>query len=642
MSTVRRTICNRDCPDSCAILATVENGAVTKLAGDPEHPVTNGFLCYRTNQFLDRQYSPERLKEPLLRVDGELVPVSWDRALDFIAERLVAFRAESGGASIFHYQSGGSLGLLKALSAHFFQQFGPVTVKRGDICSGAGEAAQVLDFGISDSSDLFDLENAKHIVLWGKNVVVSSPHTVPVLKRAVAKGAKLTLIDPIHTASQKLCSTYVQPRPGGDFALAMGCALVVFEEGWLAADASSYCDNLAEFRELACSTDLAEWARLADVTEREIVQLAEAIACGGPTTILVGWGMGRRKNGGTIVRAIDALAAITGNIGVPGAGVSFYFQRRSGLDRPFDVGADVAARTIPEPLFGQGVLGADDPPVRALWVTAGNPVAMLPDSESVARAIASRELVVVVDSFLTDTGRLATVVLPTTTLLEDSDIVGAYGHHYVGASKAVVPPPAGVRTDLEIIQSLASRVGLSGAVAGTAREWQERMTATLRASGVTLEDLETTAVRKPNAPRVLFEQRQFPTESGRVNLMTAAEAPTPARPNRQFPLLLAALSTRKAQCSQWAKQPAGPLEVTVHPDAAVGILDGGLARLESTVGSLPVLVRHDPNQRRDTAMMAKGGHHHLDQCANVLVEAQLTDLGEGGSLYDQPVRLVPS
>jgi len=275
-------------------------------------------------------------------------------------------------------------------------------------------------------------------------------------------------------------------------------------------------------------------------------------------------------------------------------------------------------------------------------VTAGNPVAMLPDSENVARAIASRELVVVVDSFLTDTARFATVVLPTTTLLEDTDIVGAYGHHYVGASKAVVPPPEGVRTDLQIIQGLANRVGLGAAVAGTAREWQERMTATLRATGVSLEDLENEAVRKPNAPRVLFDGRRFPTASGRVNLMTGADAPNPPGTSEEFPLLLAALSTRNSQCAQWAKVPVGPLEVTVHPDAAVGIVDGGLARLESVVGTLPVVVKHDRKQRRDTATMAKGGHLHRDQCANVLVQARLTDIGVGGSLYDQPVRLVPS
>src|SRR3954469_21360797 len=153
----RRTICNRDCPDGCGIVATIETTPaggerVIKLAGDPDHPVTRGFLCWRTNHFLNLQYGPERVTSPLLRgSDGRLHPVTWEEALDFAARRLLEIRAESGPAAILHYRSGGSLGLLKAVTDAFFRAFGPVTVKRGDICSGAGEAAQESDFGECES-----------------------------------------------------------------------------------------------------------------------------------------------------------------------------------------------------------------------------------------------------------------------------------------------------------------------------------------------------------------------------------------------------------------------------------------------------------------------------------------------------------
>ena len=165
LAMIQKTVCNRDCPDACAIVATVENGRVTKIAGDPAHPVTRGVLCYRTSRFLDTQYSPGRITTPLLREGDGFRPISWDQALDFAASKLYAIRAESGPAAIFHYRSGGSLGILKMLTDHFFEQFGPVTIKRGDICSGAGDSAQMLDFGIEDSNDLFDLVNARHILL---------------------------------------------------------------------------------------------------------------------------------------------------------------------------------------------------------------------------------------------------------------------------------------------------------------------------------------------------------------------------------------------------------------------------------------------------------------------------------------------
>src|SRR5678815_1442849 len=177
--------------------------------------------------------------------------------------------------------------------------------------------------------------------------------------------------------------------------------------------------------------------------------------------------MGRRANGAGIVRALDALGAITGNIGIPGGAVMFEARRRRPFDLSFIKGN--APRFITEPLLGKEILAAQDPPIRAVWVTAGNPVAMLPDSATTAEALRTRDLVVVVDPFLTDTAACAHVVLPTTTLLEDDDVLGSYGHHYVGVSTPVVPRPENVRSDLEIVQALAARVGLADVVAGRAR-----------------------------------------------------------------------------------------------------------------------------------------------------------------------------
>src|SRR5262245_62084723 len=448
MPELRRTVCNRDCPDACGIVATVESGRVTKIAGDPEHPVTQGFLCWRTNQYLETQYAPDRLTTPLLRKNGELEPVSWDEALDHVASALMRIRAESGPAAIFHYVSGGSLGLLKKVVDLFFERFGPVTVKRGDICSGAGEAAQELDFGECDSSDLFDLLTARQIILWGKNVYTSSPHTLTVLKDAKARGVEIVLVDPVHHRTAAICDRVHQPKPGSDYALAMAVARILFERGWVDAEASSYCDGLDAFRALAFAKNLDAWCAEASLPPEAAEDLAERLGPGKPCAILVGWGMGRRRNGGAIVRALDALGAITGNIGTPGGGVSYSFRRRGAIDASFASGA--AARTIVEPLFGPEVLAVSDPPIRAVWITAANPVAMLPETETTAKALASRELVVVVDAFLTDTARLAHVVLPTVTLLEADDLLGAYGHHFLGVARPVVPPPEGVKTDLEI------------------------------------------------------------------------------------------------------------------------------------------------------------------------------------------------
>jgi anaerobic selenocysteine-containing dehydrogenase len=637
-ATEHRTVCNRDCPDACGIVATVEDGRVTRIAGDRQHPITRGFLCYRTHQFLHRQYDPARLVTPLLRVQGELVAVSWERALDHVAAKLTRIRDESGPAAIFHYKSGGTLGMVvHEASSLFFERFGPVTVKRGDICSGAGEAAQELDFGVSDSSDLSELTRAKHILLWGKNVFTSSPHTIPVLKEARAAGAELTLIDPVHHQTATLCQHVVQPRPAGDFALAMAVARILFERGWVHPDANTWCDGLDGFSALAHRHSVAAWCAEADVGAAVAEDLAHRLH-DGPTTILVGWGMARRLNGGAIVRALDALGAITGNVGVPGSGVSYYFQRRRGFRK---LSALPPPRTIAEPLLGREVLAATDPPIRALWVTAGNPVAMLPDSHKVAEALRTRELTVVVDSWLSDSAALADVVLPTNTLLEADDLLGAYGHHHIGEARPVVLPPEGVKSDLEIFQALAERVGLADDMAGDADAFKARLlSGELGAAGVDLARLRSGVQRNPLAPAVLFEGRRFKTPSGKAQLMSDAPA-DPAPIADAWPLTLLSISTPRSQSSQWTKAPPRPAEVTIHPDAAPSIADGALATLRSTLGSITVLVRHDPRQRRDVAIVPKGGHLRDGSCTNAITRAQLTDLGEGGALYDEPVRLDP-
>jgi anaerobic selenocysteine-containing dehydrogenase len=630
-----RTTCNRDCPDACGIVATVEDGRVVRIQGDPDHPVTRGFLCYRTSRFLERQYHPDRLTTPLVRRGGELRPASWDDALDLVAERMLRIHSESGPAAILHYRSGGTLGLVKFTTDLFFETFGPTAIKVGDICSGAGDAAQMEDFGEEDSNDLQDLLHARTIVLWGKNPHVSNVHLLPVLKEAKAKGARILLVDPVRHRGADLADRFVQPIPGGDIALAFGVARRLFETGKADPRAADYCDHLDEFRARAMARPLEGWAALADVPLDDLLALADLYG-DGPSAILVGWGMQRKARGSATVRVLDALGAISGNLGVSGGGVSFYFKRRGAFDTSFVKGAEVAPRTLWEPRLGREILEASDPAIRMVWVTAGNPVAMLPESATVKQALESRELTVVVDAFLTDTALAAHVVLPTTTMLEDDDLVGAYGHHLLGEVRPVAARPGDVRTDHEIVQALAARVGLGAAFEEGAEAWKRRI---LAKSGIPLERFRDGYPRNPFAEKILFADRRFKTASGKVNLIREVDAEPPRAPVDR-PLFLMAFSTEKAQSSQWAKAQEGPAEATVHPDAVPGLADGDLAEVESEIGSMKVRLRLDPRQRRDVVLMAKGGWLKDGRCANALVPARMTDAGGGAVYYDTPVRLI--
>lgn len=634
----KSTACNRDCPDACGIVATIQDGRVVRLQGDPNHPVTQGFLCHRTSRFLDRQYDPARLTTPLIRRGTDFRPASWDEALELIASTMLRIRDQSGPAAILHYRCGGAMGLIKHLTDYFFERFGPVTIKSGDICSGAGDAAQLADFGELDSHDLFDLLNSKTIVIWGKNLYVSSVHLLPIIREAKKTGTKLILVDPVRHKTAELCDHYIQPRPGGDAALALGVCRWLFQNGKTDPDAPRFCDHFAAFESLALSRTLDAWAELADVPTSQLESLAQCYA-DGPSAILVGWGMQRRTYGSTAIRVLDAVAAISGNLGIPGGGVSFYFKRRGAFDLSFIQGESVAPRTIPEPLLGPGILEASDPPIRMAWITAANPVAMLPESHTVAHALRSRELTVVVDSFLTDTARCAHIVLPTTTMLEDDDLVGAYGHHWLAEVRPVIPPPPGVMTDYQISQALAERVGLAADFSDDVETWKRRLLAKVADRGASLDALRKGAVRNPLAKPILFSDRRFSTPTGRVNLIHQID-PRPARPSADRPLFLMAFSTEKAQASQWPqKTQQGPATAVVHPDAAPGFNDGDTVIIESEIAQLTVKLRFDPTQRRDVMLMEKGGWLSAGRCANALVKAQLTDAGGCAVYYDTPVRI---
>jgi anaerobic selenocysteine-containing dehydrogenase len=619
------------------MIADVEDGRIVALRGDPDHPVTRGFLCFRTSRFLKRQYHKDRLLKPLLRRGAGQVEIPLDEALDLAAERLMRIKQESGPAAIFHYRSGGSLGMMKHLSDYFFEMFGPTTSKRGDICSGGGDAAQELDFGHEDANDIFDLYNARHIINWGKNLHVSNLHLVPVIKEARRRGTTVTTIDPVRTRSTQLSDRYLQIRPDGDLAFGLLVARILFEEGHVSEKARALCDHLDELRALAYARPVHVLLAECDLSMDDAREIAHQLA-DGPTAILVGWGMQRRLRGGSHVRMLDALCAISGNLGVKGGGASFYFKRRGAFDFSF-MNKTPPPRTICEPMMGHEILAAKDPPIRAVWVTCGNPVAMVPDSAAVARAFDQVEFSVVVDSFPTDTTRRATLVLPTTTLLEDDDLLGAYGHHWLGVARPVVPPPPGVLTDLEIMQALAKRVGLGDEMEGTARDWKRRILAKVAPLGATLEAIEQTYVKNPLVGDVLFADQRVPTQSGRVNLIH--ELPAPIEEDATYPLHLLSNSTEKSQSSQWSHDLDGPITATVHPDSAMGVLDGELAKLESAVGSITVRIEHDREQRRDVVIVPKGGHFDRGQAANALIRARITDHGEGAAYLSARARIVP-
>jgi anaerobic selenocysteine-containing dehydrogenase len=638
------TTCTRDCPSCCGLLARVEDGRLTALTGNPDHPLNAGGCCAKMKDYVRRLYSPERVTHPMRREGATWTRIGWDEALDEWAGRLESVVAESGPEAVLHYQGYGERTALKLLNARFFAHLGGVTGLRGTLCSGTAYAAMSLDFGERISHDPLDHLNSRTVVLWGRNPAATQFNLARILAKARTKGCRVWLVDPAATESLVLSDRHVQVKPGADIHLALGAARWVLENG--CADQTfirERTEGFEAFRDLAFSRDVGEHAGLAGVPYGDVVGLAEALVHVRPAAILLGWGLHRHVDAHLGVRAIDALAAITGNIGVPGGGVSQGFEEYGPYDQEvWGEGLSPPRRTLLLPRIGREMLGAADPPVRLAVVSAANPVCMAPDSGQVALAFASREYVVHLGHFLDDTARHARLFLPCATFLEEDDVVASYGHNYLGPVNKAVEPVGQCRSQFDIYQNLAMRFPFAGEYVKPLDDWLKIICRPFLDKGFTLEELRRGPIRDPDAPMVPWSKGPLRTPSGRFEFLRNLQESGGENPD--YPLALLTTGSPKHLCSELTLSEHSPLpEARIHPDTGrrLGVADGVPARMESDLGRMTVLAVYDPRQRPDVCLCRRGGWIAAGHGLNRLVPARESALGGGTPYYQARVILRP-
>ncbi len=362
-----------------------------------------------------------------------------------------------------------------------------------------------------------------------------------------------------------------------------------------------------------------------------------------PASIQLGWGLNKYKSSAEIFRCVDALAAICGQIGIAGAGVTHGFDTQRLFDKAIEAPERAEFhRSIPEPLLGRGLLEASDPPVRMMFVNGGNPVNQSPNSNLVAKALARLDFLVVVDSFLTDTTDYAHVFLPTTTFLEEEDALVSWGHNILGGVNPAIEPVGESRSDLWIMQQLATRLGIEGEMAGSPREWLRRAMSPMEKKGVAVDDLMNGPVRCPVAPLIPFADFKFPTPSGRFEFVRDVQLEQRRDPD--FPLTLVTNFSKKWLLSQMTEAEHPRLAtVRIGTDWAIrhGIESGQPMRLRSAVGELVVEVRIDPRVGRDMAIMAVGTWMKRGGGVNILTEDIMSNFGEMAAYGETRVILEP-
>ncbi|MBI4655047.1 MAG: molybdopterin-dependent oxidoreductase [Nitrospirae bacterium] len=638
-----RTTCANDCADACSILVYVEGEKIVKLTGDPDHKITRGFICKYNRQEPERLYNQGRVLSPMKQIHGSWKKISWDEALDTIAEKIRHYQTRYGSLSILHYQGAGSFGALKMLNRRFFNLIGGVSTIAGSICDGASIFAQTCDFGLQTLHDLEDMLNSKVIILWGKNPAATQRHFIPFLKMAKKKGAVLIAIDPIQTQSTSICHHYYCPRPGSDIFLAIGIGKILLENDMINKDfIDSYTIGFKEYRDILDGFSISDLAKRCDLSVRDIEEIAFLYGKHKPCGIWLGFGVQRHNLGGETVRLIDALGSITGNIGISGGGVNHQLSSFQYFN-PDIIGKNFAVckRTLLKPLIGEEILKAKEPPIKMIFVNGGNPVNQCPNSKKVMDGFKSVDFVVTIDSFLNDTADLSHIFLPTSRYLEEDDVVGSYGHHWIGLMKKVVNPPSGVKSDLEIFQALSERLGIQKEMAGSPNEWIKRIIAPLENEGVSLEKLEEGTIRSPLAPPIPFEKGSFLTDSGKIEFIRQLP-PLTEKEDRAYPFYL--LSTHSANwlnsvmhLSDQNKLP----EVFLHPlvGKEYGIQDGEEINLKSMVGELKVKTLYHNGVRKDMVVVHQGRWIKNGGGVNILTENVMTNVGESAAFYATKVKI---
>lgn len=624
------TACTYDCPDACSLLVERRGGEI-RLRGHPHHPITRGFVCRRVRNHPGRLRSPHRLTRPLLRQGGAFTEITWERALDLAAAGLERALREAPAAVVL-VPGGGSLGLRKMLVDHFFHSLGPVTRLGGGVCDETGAAAQRIDFGDKCAHDYTDLENSQAVVLWGKNPVVGAVHLVPFIKQVRRRGCPVALIDLWPHQSRSLADRFVRVRPGADAQLAQAVLKLLDADNRLSAAALARSSGVEELRALLAQSSLAELVSACGAELADIEYLAGLYA-GGPVATHIGWGLQRRGRGGLAIRWIDALCALSGQVGISGGGANYNPGRRRGLDG--SLLARPSGRVVEAPGFAEQLAALADPPARFVYLYGGNPVSQFADSQSVAAALRGCGMVVVADAFLTDTAACADLVLPVSLMLEDEcDLVGSYGHHWVARARRVVDPPAGVKEDVEIVRLLGKRLGLAD------DPLLEDVAGTLESLGRRWLDSGEPFARNPCQPEVPFAER-FATDSGKMQLIGERPAPPP-RPDARYPMLLLSPKRRRFAHSQI---PPGEMErpwpCLLNPQAPGldEIPPGGRVRLVGELGAMEVQPVLRDDLPRDLCIVAEGGSLAQDTAVNKLVAGRPTDMGPGTAFYDQQVRL---
>ncbi len=662
------------------MVVTVENGRATRVDGNREHPVTQGFLCTKVSKYLERTYHPDRLVYPQIRTgakgEGKFRRATWDEALGLIAEKLQSIMdSPDGPQAILPYSYAGTMGLIQgsSMDRRFFHRIGASLLAR-TICSSAGGAAMKLTYGLSMGTDTESVGEAKLILLWGTNTLTANPHLWPYVRKAKANGARVVCIDPLRTRTAVASDEHIAIRPGTDAAFALAMMHVLFRDGH--AD-RAYLSEMTIGWEKLCDRVLADYspsraAKICRVPEQTIERLATEYGRTRPTFIRLNYGLQRHAGGGSAVRAISLLPAVTGAWNDIGGGCQLstsgtFPVDTAALERPDLVRP--GTRTINMSRLAEALVDINDPPVRAMIVYNSNPGAVAPQREKLLRGLTRDDLfTVVLEHFQTDTADYADVLLPATTQLEHDDLHKTYGHLYFMYNHRAIAPIGESLPNSEIFRRLAAKMGLDHPELRESDE--DMMKQALR--DVSLDELKSKGYLRVDVPtpHLPFKSgTKLRTPSGRIEIESKgfAAAGVDALPSyvppyeseerdpelvERYPLALISPPAHEFLNSSFANVPslrraAGKPTLEIHADDAVArdITAGDRVAIYNDRGKFTAEAVITDRVRPGVVSAPSIWWPKLtvDRAnANHTTSEALTDVGAGATFYDNMVEVRPA
>lgn len=565
--------CTLDCHDCCKFNVYTKGNNVVKIEGDKNHLYTKGFICKKGMAHLDRLNHKDRIKTPMLKVDGVWKEISFDKAIEIMAEKLTYYKEKYTSKSVMHYDQYGSGSVLKYIGDIFFNFYGGVSRHKGGPCWSAGMHAQKYDFGVAKSHAIEDMLNSKSIFVWGKNPAYTTIHTMQIIKKAKEKGIKIVVIDPIYTKTAQIADKYVQVNPGTDGALAIAMAKIIVEDKLYDEEyINSYVIGFEEYKKYLSSLELSFLIDECGVKENDIRELVD-LYTNKYSSINVGYGLQKYKNGGNTIRAIDALGAITGQIGFSGGGVNYankvypsvinsdpYNSQSYGEDREFYVSN--ISKFIEESLKNTSnkVNYASDEldmtsnkvnyvsdelditsnktdyisnelynlsnksikgniPIKMAVITKSNMLNQLPDLVELERVFSKIEFKVCFDMFITDTATLCDMFIPCTNTLESEDIIySSMTNPYITYNERAVKPAHKLMDEYYFFMELAKKMGLNDYPFVEKRTYLEKVIEPLKRfdKNLDIEKLKNNYFTIHNP--VAWEDKKFETPSGKYEL----------------------------------------------------------------------------------------------------------------------------